>query len=256
MGRNFVITGGNSGIGAATAIQLCKSGEAAKLSLIARNEEKLKKVSEECKALNDNVQIFTFAKDLTNDAQCEEAINGAAEAMTSIDVLVSNAGTTFGFMTAEDMNVEKFRKCLDINLTSHVVLTKAALPHLKKTKGNIVYVSSIAAFRPNKAFSHYCSAKAGLDMYAKVLATEQAANGIRVNCVNPGMVVTPIFEEYGLTMEAAREAFKAIMPTGRAAEAEDIAILIEFIASEKNRNMTGSCVTSDGGFSIKGDDTH
>ncbi len=252
MSRHFLITGGNSGIGAATAIRLCESNEAKSIALVARNEERLKKTAELCKAKNDKVNIFTFSGDLTDDTTCEKVVNEAAKAMNGIDVLVSNAGAATVFGTVEEMSVADFRHGLNVNLTSHFAMVKTALPHLKKsTSANIVFVSSVAATKPIKCISSYAAAKAGLDMLTKILALENVNHKIRVNSISPGPVDTPGFDTaYGDKADAARKACLPQIPIGRMGSSEEIARLIEFTASEVNYNMTGSILITDGGYSI------
>lgn len=117
----------------------------------------------------------------------------------------------------------------------------------------MVYVSSIAAQRPSERVSHYCAAKAGLDQFCRTVAMEEVGRGIRFNVVSPGIIITPIHTALlpsGETdLNKIREMLNPAQPLGRAGEAEEIAKLIEFIASDKNAFMTGSVVTSDGGFS-------
>ncbi len=253
MARNFLITGGNSGIGAATAIRLCESRGAQNIALVARNAERLEKTANMCRMKNNEINIFTLSGDLSKFAICTRVVDEAAKAMNGIDVLVSNHGAVTALGKVEEISSEDFHHSLAVNLTSHLALSKAALPYLKKsTSANIVFVSSVASAKPMKHIASYAAPKAGLDILTKILALEHVEDGIRVNAVNPGPVDTPVHETiYGEDSHGAREKFIAKTPIGRMATAEEMAKLIEFVASEANANMTGSVLITDGGFTIR-----
>lgn len=133
MGKSYLITGASSGIGAATALQLTGSKEASKLTLVARNKENLEEVARKCREIDAAVEVFVLPKDLSVVKQCEEAVEEAAQKMGRLDVLISNHGGSKSAQVRE-LSTESFEHCLKLNLTSHFVLTKHAIPHLEKTK--------------------------------------------------------------------------------------------------------------------------
>lgn len=133
MGKCFIITGGSSGIGEATALEFSKSKEFSKLVLVARNKDKLANVADQCRKINSSIEIFTLSKDLSDLQQCEEAIKESVEMMGSLDGLIGNHGFS-QLSPVRDMDIQNFQNMIQLNFISNFVLTKYALPHLEKTK--------------------------------------------------------------------------------------------------------------------------
>ena len=172
------------------------------------------------------------------------------EKFSRIDILVNNAGI-YVYEAFETCPVEKYDSIMNVNMRSIVILTQKCVPHLKVTKGNVVNVSSINGLRALHNCVYYCMSKAALDMFTKCIAVELAPSGIRVNCVNPGMVKTDIPYHSGFTedwYEKLLERTKTTHPIGRHGEVEEVANLIVFLASKEASFMTGSIVSIDGGW--------
>jgi len=235
-----IVTGASSGIGKATAKAFLK--EKAKVLMVARSEEKLKELA-------DDVNYQYIAADLTNDRAAEEIIGEITLEWGGINVLVNSAGI---LKTGSIMNttIDDFDYMMNINLRSVFSLMQTAIPFLKETKGNIVNVSSVAGIRAFPNILAYCVSKAALDHLTRCSALELAPFGIRVNAVNPGVVITNLHRESGMANENYEEFLehsKTTHPLGRVGTPEEIADLILFLASEKASWITGETVSIDGG---------
>lgn len=185
-----LVTGASSGIGAETARLLSKLG--GKLVLVGRNQKRLEKVASEINgsdtatASNESsIQIvppLTIVADLTKD--CQRIIDQTIEHFGQLDVLVNNAGVNVEVPVME-AQMDKFDLIFNTNVRSVIELSKLAVPHLEKTKGNIVNVSSICGLVPVYSSTFYSMSKAALDQFTKCSSNEFAKRGIRVNSVNP-----------------------------------------------------------------------
>ena len=120
----------------------------------------------------------------------QKIVDDTIKALGRVDILINNAGWTFGMTPIFEQSIENFQKTFDLNLKAAVVLTKLCLPYLRESKGNVVNVSSVGSVQNYDNLSFYCMSKAALDMFTKCLASEEGKNGIRVNSVNPGFVDT------------------------------------------------------------------
>lgn len=247
----IIITGSSSGIGAATAIKLSK--ERAKITIVGRNETKLKNVSEICER-NGSKPLMIIA-DITNDEDAKKIINDTIEHFGRLDVLVNNAGIYNSVSILDPHAIEKFDQILATNLRSSVYLTHLAAPHLIQTKGNIVNISSAAStglFWPEN-FA-YCTSKAGLDHFTRSVALELASKGVRVNSVNPGPVKTDFIEKMTMDKEEQDKIWADIEKTtalSKIAESEEVADLVLFLASDKAKSITGSSYVIDNGALLK-----
>lgn len=181
-----IITGASSGIGAGTAQHFAQIGYK-KLALVARRKEELERVAEQCKR-NGAENVLILVKDLMVPEQCQEVIDETVKEFGQIDILISNAGLARQ-ISVRDTKVEDFESIIKLNLTAPFALTKYALPHLEKTKGNIVYNSSVMGQVPGPNLSAYCASKAALDHFVRCVAVEEAPKGIRVNCLSPGLTI-------------------------------------------------------------------
>lgn len=242
-GKVVLITGASSGIGADAARHLASLG--AKVSIVGRNGKRLFEVA-------DRIIKSGFSKplpivaDVTKDA--ERIVNETILHFGKLDILVNNAGI-FGSDNVVDFNVIEFDRILNTNLRSVIILTNLAVPHLEKTHGNIINISSVAGLKPFDIWTSYCISKAALDQFTKCSALTLASKKIRVNSINPGMIKTPIFEAIGVTAEN-EDAFynqnKSEMLVGRIGEVQDTSNAIAYLASETFVN--GINLTVDGGY--------
>ena len=247
-GKVVVVTGATSGIGHATALRFAESG--ATVVAAGRNEEALAEVSQEIERRGG--VAAPGRADLLLDEEAARIIVSAAEKFGGIDVLVNAAGH-IASGTIETTALEAWDKMLDINLRTVFKLMRQAIPSLLERRGNIVNVSSVTGLRSFPGVLAYCVSKAGLDQLTRCAALELAAKGVRVNAVNPGVVVTEIHKRGGMS-EQAYAAFlehsKTTHPLGRVGDAREIAELIFFLASDRASWITGATYSIDGGRAL------
>ncbi|XP_020715504.1 uncharacterized protein LOC101451153 [Ceratitis capitata] len=244
-GKVVIVTGASSGIGAATALEFAKHG--AKVTLVGRNEANLKASVASCKAANSKADLLPIIADITVDAK--RIINETVEKYGQLDVLVNNAGI-FEVGNILDIDVDQFDRIFNTNLRAVFLLTKLAAPHLIKTQGNIVNVSSVTGLRAFPGLSTYCASKAALDHFTRCIALDLAPHKVRVNGVGPGVIVTDIHARRGLTPEGVAEYLELCKQThalGRVGEPKEVADAIIFLASDNASFITGAVIPIDGG---------
>lgn len=240
-GKVVLITGAASGIGAETARHFAKLG--AKLSIVDLNEKQLIEVANEITEAGAFKPLQIIA-DITKDA--EHIINKTVEHFGQLDVLVNNAGIAGRYDSVINFDVSQFDRIMDVNLRSMVVLTNLAVPHLEKTKGNIVNVSSVYGFAAIENFMSYCISKAGVNAFTKCSAVSLAPKQVRVNAVNPGITRTAIYDAFGENLDDAFEKYKNEYLIKRPGEPSDIAAGITFLTTQPYVN--GITLPIDGGF--------
>ncbi|XP_058808373.1 3-oxoacyl-[acyl-carrier-protein] reductase FabG-like [Phymastichus coffea] len=241
-----LITGASSGIGAATAIHLSQLG--ALLSLHGRNVQNLNKVAEQCK----NPKPHLVTGEITNEADVQKILESTLQKYGKLDVLVNNAGTLESG-SIENTSLEQYDRVMNINVRSIYHLTMLAVPHLIKTRGNIVNVSSVTGMRAFPGVLSYCISKAAIDQFTRCVALELAPKQIRVNAVNPGVVVTNLHRSSGMSEDKLKEFFehsKVTHALGRPGTPEEVAKTIGFLASDYASFITGQTLPVDGGRSV------
>jgi NAD(P)-dependent dehydrogenase (short-subunit alcohol dehydrogenase family) len=193
-----------------------------------------------------------FACDVTDPEACKDAAGRVLEAFGQVDSLINNAGITQP-VRIMDITPEDMDRILGVNLNGVLYLSQAFIPHLRERKrGSIACMSSVSAQRGGGIFGgpHYSAAKAGVLGLAKAMARELGPDGIRVNCVTPGLIQTDITGGK-LTDEMRAEILKGI-PLGRLGHAEDIAGVYLFLASDLSAYVTGAVIDVNGGMLIHG----
>jgi NAD(P)-dependent dehydrogenase (short-subunit alcohol dehydrogenase family) len=244
-GKVALVTGASSGIGKATAARLAREG--AKVAVTARRKERLETLVSEIHESGGSAHAI--ASDLTAESDRVRLVDEAASHYGGLDVLVNAAGI-IAFGTIEDTTLDAWKNMFDVNVLSIFRLMQLSLPHLLPRNGNVVNVSSVNGLRSFPNVLAYCSSKSALDQLTRCSALELAAKGVRVNAVNPGVVVTELHRQAGLD-EAAYQAFlersKTTHPIGRVGQASDLAALITFLASEEASWITGATISIDGG---------
>jgi glucose 1-dehydrogenase len=239
-----VITGASRGIGRATALKLAADGaEALTLCDIAYLDE--------LEALAANLRtsgctVKTLRADMARPKEPARVIAAAVKAMGGIDAIVGNAGITAPGKLAE-LDLETWNRIFDIDLRANWLLAKAAYPHLKKTKGSVVMLASMAGVMPQLPHGAYSPAKAALIMLTQMLAMEWAPDGIRANAVCPGFVHTSMTDAIYTQSKLSRARSK-LVPLGRIAKPGDIADAIGFLLSPQASYITGQSLIVDGGL--------
>jgi NAD(P)-dependent dehydrogenase (short-subunit alcohol dehydrogenase family) len=240
-----VITGATSGIGQAAALRFAEAG--ATVAAIGRNEDALNEVAKRIRQAGG--KGVPLRADISNDDEAKHAVAQTLERCGGIDVLVNAAGH-ISSGTIEDTDPDAWDAMLNVNLRAVFRLMQEALPALSERRGNIVNVSSVTGLRAFPGVLAYCVSKAGLDQLTRCAALELAVRGVRVNAVNPGVVVTEIHKRGGMNEEqyaAFLERSKQTHPLGRVGQAREVAELIYFLASDKASWITGATYSVDGG---------
>uniref|UniRef100_A0A182R0E5 Ketoreductase domain-containing protein n=1 Tax=Anopheles farauti TaxID=69004 RepID=A0A182R0E5_9DIPT len=250
-GKVVLITGASSGIGAATAKYFANLG--ATCVLAARNEAKLAEVRKECASLGGKVEPLTVVADVTKQTDLERLIKVIIAKYGRLNVLVNNAGKGCSG-TIEEADLEQLDDMLNTNLRSVFSLTKLALPHLIASKGNIVNVSSVAGTNSFVNLISYCVSKSALDQFTRCAALDLASKGVRVNSVNPAVIVTNFHKTIGMQDEAYAAYLmhsESTHPMGRVGTGEEVAASIAFLACDATASFTtGTCLRVDGGKHI------
>jgi NAD(P)-dependent dehydrogenase (short-subunit alcohol dehydrogenase family) len=244
-GKRALITGASSGIGRATAILMARDG--ATVGVTGRNEEALRELAEELG--KSCPKPVVLPGDITDAADCERIVAGAVSAMGGLDILVNAAGI-IGSGTIENTTPDAWRRMFDINVDAVFRLMSLAVPHLIASRGNVVNVSSVTGTRAFPGVLAYCASKAAVDQLTHCAALELASKGVRVNAVNPGVVVSNLHRRSGMDEEKYRaflEHSRTTHPIGRVGQPDDVAHLIVFLASERAGWITGGSFPVDGG---------
>lgn len=244
-GKVAVITGASSGIGAATARLFAQRG--ASLVLTGRNRENLDKVASECGGAGG--QPLTIIADLDREKDVESIVDVTLEKMGSLDILVNNAGI-LEMGSIENTSMDQYDKVMNTNVRAIYQLTMLAVPHLIKTQGCIVNVSSVNGLRSFPGVLAYNISKSAVDQLTRCVALELAPKKVRVNAVNPGVIVTDLQRRGGLDDEAYAKFLTRSREThalGRPGEAEEAAKAIAFLASDDASFTTGVTLPVDGG---------
>ena len=190
-GKVVLITGASSGIGEGTAKYMA-SLKVKGLALVGRNKKALEETANVCKdAGGPELEVLELAQDLSNSNACRQVVDSTVKHFGKLNILVNSAGILVPGST-ESISEEDFDKCMTINCRSAFVLTQACLPHLLQTRGSIVHVSSVTGLRAFPNVVAYNMSKAAVDQLTRTCALEVAERGVRVNAVNPGVIVTEV----------------------------------------------------------------
>ena len=244
-GKVALVTGATSGIGQACAIALAKEG--AKVACVGRKEQALKDVAEQIRALDS--EALPLQADVASALEAERIVNETVKTFGGIDVVVNAAGH-ISSGTIENTSLEAWDDMMNVNVRAAFQLMQKALSTLIERRGNIVNVSSVTGLRAFPGVLAYCVSKAALDQLTRCASLELAAKGVRVNAVNPGVVVTDIHKRGGMSEEAYAaflEHSRTTHPLGRTGRPQEIATLVLFLASDEASWITGATYSIDGG---------
>lgn len=239
-GKVVIVTGAGSGIGAGTARRFLSEG--ALVTLNGRREHKL----QETIAGLDTARTLVHAGDVSDEDYFSRLVADTVARFGKLDVLVNNAGMAI-FGPFEQTTTPDWRTVMSTNLDSVYFGARAALPHLLKTKGAIINVSSASGLGGDWGMSAYNAAKGAVTNYTRSLALEYGARGVRVNAVAPSFTLTDATAELAKS-EALLAAFRDRMPAGRAATPDEVAGVIAFLASDDARFINGVNLPVDGGL--------
>jgi len=243
-GRKALVTGGDSGIGAATAIAFAREGADVAISYLPEEEEDAQRIAGLITAAGQ--KAVTLPGDITDASWCREMVTKTVEGLGGLDILVNNAGKQQTQETLADISDEQFDETFKTNVYAMFWITKAALPHLQPG-ATIINTSSIQAYQPSETLVDYASTKATINTFSKALAQQLAPKGIRVNIVAPGPIWTPLQTAGGQPTEALPE-FGEQTPLGRAGQPAELAPAYVFLASGESSYVSGETLHVNGGM--------
>ncbi|BFM15180.1 SDR family oxidoreductase [Maricurvus nonylphenolicus] len=247
--KTVLVTGGASGIGAATVTRFASDGF--NVVIADRNQEAATELKDSLLNrfggdANDNC-VDIFCVDVSQQDQVQGMVAFAQQRFGSLDILVNNAGRA-GSGPVATADAEHWQKVMDVNLNAVFWASQASLKiMLEQGSGTIINVASISGLGGDYGFSSYSASKAAVINFTRTTALDHARDNIRVNAVCPGAVATPLIEGV-LNNEAISERALEAIPMGRPAEPEEIANVIRFLSSDEASFMTGAIIPVDGGI--------
>lgn len=242
--KTVIITGATSGIGAATALKFAENNY--EVALVGRNETKGTSIAERVNTIYKDQRASFFCCDVSKEEEVKSMVNGVINRFGKIDVLFNNAGVMLPSMEIERMPVDEWQATFDINITGMFYVTRYAKPYLLASKGCIINNASIAGLQHYAAGRSYAysASKAAVIQFSHQMAKNYGEEGIRVNCICPGIIDTPILGDRDRKVYAER------IPLGYVGQPEDVAKVVYFLASEEANYLTGVVLPIDGGASL------
>jgi len=244
LGKVALVTGGSRGIGFATAKILSENG--ATVIITARNQERLEK------SISNIPNSIGITADIRNSNDVKNVVNKTIEKFGRLDILVNNAGIFPKIKQLHEIDEDEWNEVLDVNLTGQFRFTKEAIPHLQKTSGSIINISSDAGIKAYQGFNAdaYSASKAALILLTKCWALEYSKDKIRVNCICPGVVDTDMTKPF-LKTQKDKEFMNSEHPIGRIGQPDEVGKAVLYFASDDASWTTGAVLAVDGGESIK-----
>lgn len=242
-GRKALVTGADSGIGAATAIAFAREGADVALSYLPDEEQDAQRIAQLIEA--EGRRAVMLPGDLADERYCVDVVDQAVKGLDGLDALVNNAGRQIAVQSFEDITDDQWKNTFDVNVHAMVRVTRAALPHLS-AGATIVNSTSIQAYDPSDHLMDYASTKSAINNFTKSLATQLAPEGIRVNAVAPGPVWTVLQVSDGQPKEALPE-FGHHTPMGRPGQPVELAPAYVFLTSAESSFVVGSTIHVNGG---------
>ncbi|MDC3312414.1 3-oxoacyl-ACP reductase FabG [Flavobacteriaceae bacterium] len=245
IGKNVLITAGAQGIGEAITKYFINSGANVAIHYFSSADTANQLVDY---AFSKGLNAVAISGDLTKENDANALVNKMLESLGSLDILINNAGSLIARKLLNEMETEFWHRVMDINLTSMMLVTRAAFPHLAKNKNSsIVNLASLAGRKGGHPGSlAYATSKGAILTFTRALATEFGHQGIRVNAVAPGLILGTSFHNTHTTKESADTTILGI-PIQRAGNSEDVARAVIYLASEYDGFITGATLDINGG---------
>jgi NAD(P)-dependent dehydrogenase (short-subunit alcohol dehydrogenase family) len=249
-GQVAIVTGGSRGIGAGIAGALADAGAA--VTILSRDEASGRTSADEITNRGGGAVTF-IGCDVARVDDLRDAVEDVAATHGRLDCLVNNAVTYGGTVAIDDLELELLERMLRTNVVAYFVASKAALPHLRRTGGRIVNVSSLAGELGQWHSTAYCATKGAITAFTRALAIDEAANGVRVNAILPGNIMSDR-QVQGLTSSGDPEGFQAYLESwqwmGRIGTVEEVGQAALFLASDMSTYTTGTCLVVSGGLEL------
>ena len=247
-GRVALVTGGNGGIGLGLARGLARCGAA--VMVAGRDAAKNAAAVAELSALG--AKADSVVADITDEAAVGAMVDATAMRLGGLDILVNNAGTNIR-RRPEEYRLEDWRTVIDTNLTSAMLASRAAHPHLKRGgRGRVINNGSMLSIFGLPFHIAYAASKGGVVQFTKSLATAWAEDGITVNALLPGWIDTDLTRKARADMAGLNEGALARTPMKRWGDPSDFEGVVAFLASDASAFITGTAIPVDGGFSVQG----
>jgi 3-oxoacyl-[acyl-carrier protein] reductase len=240
-GKVAFVTGGGRGIGRGIVLELAREGADVAINF-RKGREQAEETAKQVEALGRRAVLAQA--DVSDLAQLQQAVGDAVAALGGLDVVVANSGVASRAQLVADMDPNEWRRVLATDLDGAFFTARATLSHLVVRRGTLIFISSIGADSAAPGGAPYYVAKAGVNVLTKVIAREVAGQGVRVNCVAPGLVHSDMGDRL---IKAYGDALVAGIPLGRAGEPEDIGKAVAFLASSDASWITGKILRVDGG---------
>ncbi|GMT26979.1 hypothetical protein PFISCL1PPCAC_18276, partial [Pristionchus fissidentatus] len=260
-GKVVLVTGSSDGIGRSAAVLFAKSG--ARVTITGRSSEKLAVTKSACMAAGAQAEdILELVGDVTDKQFITRLVQDTVDKFGRLDVLVNNAGAAILDLTGNkglDVPIETFDSTMDLNVRSVILISQLAIPHLEKTQGAIVNVSSIVSSLFAYSQPYYPMSKTCQDQLTVQMAGTLIKKGIRVNSVNPGIIRTNFIHAAGLSSDVSKQVYDKAdqkditnIPLGRCGVPDDIGKIIVFLADRSQSEIiVGQRIVADGGTLLK-----
>ena len=245
-GKVAVVTGASKGIGAAIAKRLAADGASVVVNYASSREGADKVVNE---ITNAGGKAIAVGASVSKEDDIQKLFAETKKAYGKVDILVNNAGV-YSFASLENVSAEEYKRQYDTNVLGLLLTTKAALPLIPEEGGSVVNISSVVSRLAPAESSVYSSTKGAVDTITKSLAKELGPRNIRVNAINPGLVITEGTQSAGIAGGDFEKGAVASTPLGRAGQPEDIAPPVAFLASDDARWITGETIFVSGGAAM------
>ncbi len=245
-GKSAVVTGASKGIGAAIARQLAAEGASVIVNYASDKKGADTVVAEIAKS---GGKAIAIQASVAVESDVTSLFEQTAKAYSKVDILVNNAGV-YAFAPITSVTSDEFARQFNTNVLGLLMVTKTALPLFPETGGSIVNIGSVVSTMAPPTASVYAGTKGAVDTITKTLAKELGARKIRVNAVNPGLVITEGLHTAGMAGNAFEDQMVAMTPLGRAGLPDDIALPVLFLASDDARWITGVTLMVSGGAGI------
>ena len=244
--QRVLITGGTSGMGEATARAFTEAG--ANVVISGRSQEKAAVIIDELNRVSGKVTFISA--DVSQREQCDRLVSEAVKLLGGLDIVVNSAGVIY-HATAEETTDEQWHDTMNVNVNGTFYICRAAIPHLKLSRGTIVNIASDAALTGSNHLTAYCASKGAVLQLTRAMALDYAHEGIRIVPICPGDVDTPMlrgeFRDRGLDLETGLRESAEGVPLNRVCSAAEVAHMVLYVASDSAKFITGYPLVLDGG---------